>query len=271
MTALQPIYPTNTQLADLKTEFEQAVQELHEAEALLAQEQAHVNAFRMHCRLRLDDVVDELLELHSYKQRLLTHLTLRQQAQEMGVPYEAVDPLHPGPDSEPVDIPPDPALQELLPYHLPQDRAAEKRLYRELARKFHPDLVEGALQKAYSTSMMTAVNRAYAAGDMHALMDLAGELDPAEAAHLQHSSSKEIRQLREKLIKCQKRRRKIALQLQALREEKTAKLWRKAQELEKSGRAGNWWDEIRAELLQARDKLHLECAELQNQFSGPSK
>jgi hypothetical protein len=34
---------------------------------------------------------------------------------------------------------------------------------------------------------------------------------------------------------------------------------------------GNWWDEIRAELLLARDKLHLECTELQTQLSKLSK
>ena len=57
-----------------------------------------------------------------------------------------------------------------------------KRLYRELARRFSSRPAEGAAELAYRTSVMTAVNSAYTAGDIRALYDLAGELDRARFA-----------------------------------------------------------------------------------------
>ncbi|MCZ7669910.1 MAG: hypothetical protein M5U34_23380 [Chloroflexi bacterium] len=48
------------QVRQLQTELSQIRQKLNQTEAELAQEQAAVNAFRMHCRLKLDSLVDML-------------------------------------------------------------------------------------------------------------------------------------------------------------------------------------------------------------------
>ncbi|MBK8985164.1 MAG: hypothetical protein IPM39_03645 [Chloroflexi bacterium] len=228
----------------LRAELAQAQQAWRQAEADLAAEQAAVNAFRMHCRLKLDDLVDHLQVLATAKQSLLTRLELLRQT-AAALPDDAdsfwqtaVPPADPEAD-----------LSDLLPTATPRDKAAEKRLYRELARRFHPDLAETAVEQAYRTAIMAAVNTAYERDDAQALYDLAGELDPRELAELQSIESSETRRLREQIMKVQRLRRKAIQQLQSLRQENTAKLWRKAQELEQDG--DNWWDSVRRELAAA--------------------
>lgn len=245
------ITPTATpqeQVRQLQAELSQIREKLNQAEAELAEEQAAVNAFRMHCRLKLDMLVDTLQELAVEKQTLLTQLELRRQAQDYGMAYDADEPFW---QSEAFAA--ETAAEEeealLLPTDTPRDKAAEKRLYRELARRFHPDLAETAVEQAYMTSIMTAVNSAYEKNDIQSLYDLAGELDPGELRELAGIESLEIRRLREQILKAERLRRKSRQRLKMLRQENTARLWRKAQELENEG--DNWWDGVRRELEQA--------------------
>ncbi len=243
---------------EVRAELSAAQEELRLAEAELAAEQAAVNAFRMHARLMLDDLADRIDALRAEKQSLLTRLALMRQAEE-------------GEEEQAEDAPPDanggqPAAADdeddsaLMPTPTPRDKAAEKRLYRELARRFHPDLAEGAAELAYRTSVMTAVNAAYTAGDIHALYDLAGELEPGEIRELAGIEAREIRQLRERLLHCRRRRRKVAQQLEALRTDKTARLWRKARELDDPNE--DWWSAVRRDLEAARARLEIEVAGL---------
>jgi hypothetical protein len=78
------------------------------------------------------------------------------------------------------------------------------------------------------------------------LYDLAGELDPTELAELASIESVQNRKMRERILKVRRRRRKAHQRLQALREENTSKLWRKAQSLKSEDE--NWWDSVRLEL-----------------------
>ncbi len=246
---MNSLVQTNTgreqQKRDLQQELAAAQEELRLAEADLAAEQAAVNAFRMHARLMLDDLADAIGELLAEKQSLLTRLALERQAADE-------NPL--GPDAEPeppVDA--DDAHDLPLPTPTARDKAAEKRLYRELARRFHPDFAEGAAELAYRTSVMTAVNAAYSAGDVHALYDLAGELEPGELRELAGIEGREIRQMRERLMQCRRRRRKVTHRLQVLRDDKTARLWRKARELDEPN--ADWWTAVRRDLETARARL----------------
>lgn len=248
MSQLQPVDTQQHRANQLRAELAQAQRELVAAEADLAQEQAAVNAFRMHARLMLDDLADAVMALLAEKQSLLTRLELERQAAE-----GEQNPL--GPDAEALP-PADEAEDLLVPTTTARDKAAEKRLYRELARRFHPDLAEGAAELAYRTSVMTAVNAAYTAGDIHTLYDLAGELEPGEIRELAGIEGREIRQLRERILQCRRRRRKVARQLQTLREDKTARLWRKAREMDESN--GDWWTAVRRDLEAARERLQEE-------------
>lgn len=258
---IQPV-PVPTDLNDLRAEMRRAQQQLLEAEAELAEEQAAVNAFRMHCRLKLDSLVDALLELRARKQAALTQMALLRQDIEDAAELEEADILGPAGS----EIPPDEAGETvLLPTPTPRDKAAEKALYRELARRFHPDYATSAFERSYRTTIMTAVNTAYAAGNSDALYDLAGELSPEQAAGLQQIEDREARALREAISKMGRLRGKARRQLALLREENTARLWQRATALE--DQTADWWSLVRKELEQAIARQAAQVAELEEQLA----
>lgn len=258
---IEPVYTIRQKAARLQRELDRARQELHEAEAELAHEQAEVNAFRMHARLKLDVLVDTLMELRAQKQAFLTRLKLFEQAQELGIPYDEDDPFWQA--EVEYEKPEEDEDGLLLPTPTPRDKAAEKRLYRELARRFHPDLAKSSVERSYRTTIMAAINTAYAADDLQALYELAGELDPEEIADLAGIESPEVRRLREHILKCRQLARRARRQLQALRQENTARLWQRAQEIGDDGE--DWWSSVRRELQVAiaRREPEVEAMRLQ--------
>ena len=260
--AIEPVLTYRAQQKKWQTEFETAREALVAAEAELAEYQAEVNAFRMHCRLKLDDLVDELLALNVEKQACLTQLQLLRQEQATVAMADDADPLRPLPDDHAVDeLEPD----LLLPTDVPHDKIAEKRLYRELARRFHPDLVNTAVTRDYATTMMTAVNNAYEKHDIQALYDLADELEPEALAELDGIETPVIRKLRRQLMQVQRRLRKVKRQMTLLRQENTARLYHRAQRLEEAG--DNWWDIVRRELEAAIERRQGELIHLQKQLA----
>ena len=262
MRQLELVPTQQPEAAQLRAELLAAQEELRVAEADLAAEQAAVNAFRMHARLMLDDLADAIGTLLTEKQSLLTRLALWRQDAEAAAADD--NPL--GPDAESTFPSDDDEALDLLPTATPRDKAAEKRLYRELARRFHPDLADGAAELAYRTSVMTAVNSAYSAGDIQALYDLAGELEPDEIRELADIETRELRQLRERILQCRRRRRKVSRRLQALRDDKTARLWRKAHTLDDKNE--DWWTAVRRDLEAARERLEREVAGLEQQVEA---
>ena len=228
------------------------------------EEQAAVNAFRMHCRLKLDRLIDQYQELGAEKQAVWTRLQLLQQAEELGIPFDENDPFWQGQTADPP--PPDAHDQPLFPTDTPRDKVAEKRLYRELARKFHPDLADTAVERAYRTSMMAAINNAYSSDNVEALYDLAGELDPEEMAELAQIEHLEIRKLRRHILQIQQRQRRAQRRLQALMQENTARLWQKAQELDDGSE--DWWNLVRREIEQAISQRQQEIAAFKNQMTA---
>jgi hypothetical protein len=268
-TDIAPLPDRQDQLDELIKELDEARQRLLEAEAELAEEQAAVNAFRMHCRLKLDAWIEALNDLQTRKQSLLTRLQLMRQAKDMGIQYDDKDPFwqtEEFADESTSDRTEDDDQNEalILPTDTPRDKAAEKRLYRELARKFHPDLGITAVEIAYRTEMMSAVNVAYEREDVQALYDLSGELDPGEAAEVAAIKSKEIRQLRRQLFQCKRRRQRARRRLSSLRNENTARLWRKARYLDETGT--DWWEIVRREIKEATDRVRIDVDGLEHQI-----
>ncbi len=242
-------------LHDLELEIEAARFELNKAEARLAAEQAAVNRFRMHARLKIGREVDEVLSLRSQKQALLTQLRMAEM-EEDDPTWEARRAEFPD-----FEMPDDTPEHIILPTDVPRDRAAEKRLFRQLAKRFHPDLAEGMLAREYATTMMAAVNDAYQTGDVSALRNLAGELDPSEAIQFEKTANCKERKLQKRLYNIRRRTRKIGEQFQAMKKENTARLWRKAQALEEAGLS--WWHEVRIELEDESERLRVQIAELE--------
>jgi hypothetical protein len=246
-------------VAKLEAELRKARRAQLQAEAELTEEQAAVNAFRMHCRLKLDELVDSLTTLRADKEAYLTRLELFRQGVDPAW-LEEEEIL--GEEAEDVEVEEE---ELLLPTDTPRDKAAEKRLYRELARRFHPDLAKTALERSYRTEMMTAVNTAYARQDLQALYDLAGELEPGEIAELAGIESVEIRRLREGILQARRQQRKARQQLKLLRQENSARLWRRAQDIGEEGK--DWWSVVQEELASAVEHLQAEVKGLQEQLA----
>lgn len=258
ITAVRTPTPNRQQVeADLDT----ARQQLVDAEAKLAQEQAAVNAFRMQCRLKLGDLIEETLALRAERESCLTRLKLHQQELEM----ESADPFAPEGENRPPETGhfDEIVLPELATPQ--QEKEAAKRLYRELARRFHPDLAAGAAERAYMTAIMASINIAYERQDVAALHNLAGEMDATAVAELAAIANLQIRQLREQLLKIQRRQRKVQQQYHALRQDNVAKLWRKAQQLEAEGKS--WWEAVKQDLQAIIAQTRAELAQLQTQLS----
>lgn len=263
-SALLPVGTPAEQLRLLQERLRRAQHQLGESERELAEEQAAVNRFRMHCRLKIGRWVDDVLDLRTEKQRKLTHLLLLQQAEEMGVQFDEDDPFWQD-EAEQVQLP-DADDDLLLPTDTPFDKSAEKRLYRQLVRRFHPDAVAGSAEKAYATTIMVAVNRAYENHDIQSLRDLAGEIDPELAAELQKIDSPQLRKLQKRIMQLKRQRRKALHQLNVLRQENTAILWRKAERIEAAGQP--WWQAVRGELKEAIDRMRRDIAAIEAEIAA---
>lgn len=263
-------------LHDLEEDLVAAQEALRVAEAELAAEQAQINAFRMHHRLKLGPWIERLQEVQTEKQRLLTSLTMWQQAAESGRSFDPAGWLNE--EEASFESRHDRASEfeseekweadgrPIVDPH-PGDRKSEKRLYRELARRFHPDLVEDALLRSYATSMMAAVNEAYANRDVETLRDLAGELDPNVVTDLsQTGSGPNVKRLQKRLRKCRRRTRKLQIQLQMLRQEQIARLWRRAQQVDLD-EGENWWDEVVEQLQAEIAKIEVDLQSLRKQLA----
>jgi chromosome segregation ATPase len=149
----------NEQLNQLRSELTQVREQLIEAEAELADRMAEVNAFEFEFEARVGQLYDtlELLEqdIGRYQERIDTlrnkqifgsaHIPVDSQFKRA---WESPRPSAPTPPPKPLDA---------------ASEAEIKRLYRRLARRFHPDLAANEIDRARRTQKMTVINDAYAA------------------------------------------------------------------------------------------------------------
>lgn len=121
-------------------------------------------------------------------------------------------------------------VSELPQVALEADEAAEmKKLYRQLARRFHPDLAVDERDHAYRTQLMMAINTAYAAGDLEKLKSLA--LEPDAAQHIDETQSgRQIAEgLQREIDRVQRRLSEIQLELHRLSQHQSSKMMQQAE------------------------------------------
>jgi hypothetical protein len=111
-----------------------------------------------------------------------------------------------------------------------------KRLYREVARRIHPDLAKDSADLAHRTRFMAQANRAYEAGDAQALQRILDEYqDSADAVEGEGIGAELIRIIRQ--IRLAKDRvSAIERELASLRQSEIALLDKQAEELAHDGR-----------------------------------
>ncbi|MGD8805687.1 MAG: J domain-containing protein [Chloroflexota bacterium] len=191
-------------LTRLRLAVKQGQEELVAAEAQLSQRQQEIRAIERRLRFRLGRSLDRLAELEEHiaqYEREIEQLRLPGAYEAGYLPVEeqyrrtwrrsSNDDIYAG--AEPLN---------------PADAQQIKRLYRRLARKYHPDLATDKTEQRYRTEKMAALNEAYAAGSLVELIALSGAGEADAGDDPQHANADLVRVLEQELARLQ---RKLAL------------------------------------------------------------
>jgi hypothetical protein len=191
-------------LARLREAVRASQEELLAVEAQRAQQQEEIQAIERRLRFRMGRLLDRLATLEEQ----IGHY--RREIEQSRIPgaYEAGylpveeqyrrtwsrssdDDIYAG--AEPLG----PANEKQL-----------KRLYRQLARKYHPDLATGETEQRHRTQKMAALNEAYAAGSLVEMLALSEDADNQAGDAGQQTNTQLVQILEQELART---RRKIAL------------------------------------------------------------
>lgn len=225
----------------LRAAVEQAQNSLIEAEAQLADRLAEVNAFEFEFEARVGHLLDQLAGLEADIERYMERLHLVRQKQ-LGQTYPSVDEQYrrawhtPPPDAP--KPPPQPVSPNL--------EAEIKRLYRQLARRFHPDLALDETDRAQRTEKMVIINNAYATRSLAELMALAQTLNVERSTF-----NISLEALEAELERCQRRLREIERELRQIPQRPSVRLSMEV-------KVGRWRD---------RDVLGEMAAELERKIA----
>ncbi|MBI1880643.1 MAG: DnaJ domain-containing protein, partial [Chloroflexi bacterium] len=146
----------NEKLTRLRAAVEQAKTELIEKEAELADRLAEVNAFEFEFEARVGHLYDKLEALEAEIERYMERLQMVRQKQ-LGRDYLPVEEQYRRAWQRPAPAAPTPPPQPISP----ASEVEIKQLYRQLARRFHPDLAVNEADRADRTEKMAAINSAY--------------------------------------------------------------------------------------------------------------
>jgi septal ring factor EnvC (AmiA/AmiB activator) len=252
------------QIRHLRAALEQAQADLIEAEAQLADELAEVNVFEFEFEARVGHLWDELdaleVEIERYNDRI----------QMMRKGYLPVERQYQRAWQAPPASAPTPPPQPLSP----ASEAHVKRLYRQLARRFHPDLAADDADRAYRTEKMAAINDAYAARSLTELEALDREPDSftrAGRARPGQTEAELVQALQDELARCQRRLREIENELRGLHYRPSVQLSLEAKLARRQGR--DLLGEMAAELKRKVARKTAERDMLRAQFDqlGPDQ
>lgn len=243
---------------------------LIEAEAGLADRLAEINAFEFVFEAEVGPLIDALAELEKEIDRYNEQIHIARNKQKFGYAYVSVEEQYrrawrPPPPSAPVP-PPQPLS--------PPDEAEIKRLYRQLARRFHPDLAVDEADRLRRTQKMTLINNAYAARSLIELVTLAQEqeslieVNPLDSGR---SEAQLAQALQKELARCQARLRQIERELAQLRYRPSVEVSLEVKSAQRQGR--DLLAEMAAELERKIARKTAERDMLKAQFDqlGPDQ
>ena len=200
----------------LRAELTQIHNELIEAEAELTDRLAEVNAFEFEFEARVGHLYDTLETLEAEIQRYNEHIQTLRSKQIFGQAHVPVDAQYQRAWQAPPDSAPTPPPQPLDP----ASEAEIKRLYRQLARRFHPDLAVDEADRRRRTEKMTVINDAYAARSLVELVALAEEPDSfidTGRSQAGQTEAQLVQVLKTELSRCERRLHQIKKELRNLR------------------------------------------------------
>lgn len=125
-----------------------------------------------------------------------------------------------------------------------EESADLKRLYRQLARRFHPDFALDKDDRAQRTQLMMAINAAYALGDLDKLREIAARPDLASESVLTDADM--VQALLRELDRCRHRLAEIQQELDRLDTHPSTDLMRRAEKAADNGR--DFLDDLEASM-----------------------
>jgi predicted nucleic acid-binding Zn-ribbon protein len=219
-------YTVEEQLAHLRQQIEAAETKLVNREAELVDLRVELSAFRLEYDTQVGRKVAELEELEADIKRCRQRISQYRQWGPSGPPptrtgaaYVPVEEQYERTWRQPEE-PPSPPPAE------PVDAATEaqiKKLYRQLCRRFHPDLTQDAAERAWRTEMMTAINAAYAARSLVELQALAKKPDRSPSDET-GTNEQRLAALRDKLRQIQRRLREVEREIRELMDGSTMQM-----------------------------------------------
>ncbi len=201
----------------LRLELDRLRTELADAEAELNSQLEDVEAFEFRFEAHVGHLLDQLAALESEVNSYLARIKLIRHQQSFADQTASFEPVEEQ-FRQTWQQNPETAVPQPSPAPPPATRAQLKKIYRQLARQFHPDLAIDQADRHYRTDKMAAINDAYQAQSMVELMALAEELE----AHQNQGQAgpkpdQEMAQaLQEEIDRCRRRLRVIANELQSL-------------------------------------------------------
>jgi hypothetical protein len=200
-------------VARLRNELEQAQGYFSTAEIELEQRNAEIRLLERRIRIRLGRLVDSLVALEEEIKVYEEELARRQSPMDVNSGYLPVEEQYrriwettPEPDADDLQTGSTGTHFDLT------DEKQVKRLYRQLARRYHPDLAQDRDEIQYRTKKMAALNEAYASRSLTELAALASETQPGSMERTDHNRTtvEMIKALEKELA--QVRRRTLLIQ-----------------------------------------------------------
>jgi len=145
-----------------------------------------------------------------------------------------------------------------------EETAVLKTVYRQLARRFHPDMGVDADDRVYRTQMMMAINAAYAAGDVEKLQELMDKPDAAQRINFAQSDQLLAEALRRELSRLHERKREINKELARLADHPSSKMLRGAKIL--AGEGKDYFARLTKQLHEKITRRQIERDILQTQI-----
>ncbi len=261
-------------MADRLNELRHQLAEIHikliEAEAELADRLAEIHAFEFAVEARLGHLYNELESVAKEIQRYNDHIQMARNKQIFGNAYLSVADQYRRTWGVPHTDAPMPPTEPLPP----TDEAEIKKIYRQLARRFHPDLATDDRERVYRTQKMAAINDAYAARSLVELIALSQEEVPfiqTRRAAQKQTEAQLIAALEKEHQRCQRRLQTIDREMRGISQRASVELSLAVKSAQQKGR--DLIEEMATELNQKLARKRVERDMLKSQFDqlGPDQ
>jgi hypothetical protein len=241
-------------LIRLRGQVEDAREKLIDGEAELAEQKSDLASFERIFDRRVGQLSKKLASLEDQIKEYNHKLQLRQNMATFGSNHIPVEEQY----KRRWKVPKGANGSSLNNKIKAKDDKELKRLFRKLARRFHPDLARDAVERTYRTEKMSALNDAYAARSLVEMSALASEPERKFEPYLQfgQTESHMMAILQLELENIQRRMIQIQNEMENHHNHDTVELSLKVKLARLSGRdlLGEMAFELQHKILEAADK-----------------